>query len=146
MLERTYPLLLSLIGPIVIWYLKLLPSDIENYKDILNSTISIGSIAVGFLAAAVTLLPSLGSNKLVTALKQMGAYKRLLKYLITAIIALFLTSLLSVIGLFIISSSQEVINQVFLAVWSYGFLFSILTSYRVIHNFMKFLLVASDDD
>ncbi|WP_211750346.1 hypothetical protein [Paenibacillus sp. Marseille-Q4541] len=146
MLEKLYPLILSLLGPFVVIYFKLIPSDIANFKDILNSTISIGSIAVGFLAAAVTLLPSLGSNKLVKVLKQMGAYTKLIKYLISAIVALFLTSLLSVLGLFLVQDSMGIINRIFLGVWIYAFIFSILSSFRVIRNFTKFLVLSSNED
>lgn len=146
MFEKFYPLVLAILGPAAVFYFKLMPSDIANFKDILNSTISIGSIAVGFLAAAVTLLPSLGSNKLVRVLKQMGAYTKLIKYLISAIVALFLTSLLSVIGLFLVLNSMDLINKIFLGAWSYAFLFSILSSYRVIRNFTKFLVLSSNED
>lgn len=146
MVERYYPFVLALIAPILVCYFDILPKDIVNYKDILNSTISIGSIAVGFLAAAVTLLPSLGSNRLVQVLKQMGAYRKLLQYLITAIIGLFITALLSVVGLFIDPQKYETINHFFLIVWSYMFFFAVLASIRVIQNFLKFLLLTQDDD
>lgn len=146
MIERYFPYVLALIVPTIFFYYKVSPKEISNFKDILNSTISMGSIAVGFLAAAITLLPSLSSNKFVSKLKQMGAYVKLLRYLISAIISLFLTSLLSVIGLFVNVDTVTWTDRIFLILWSFLFSLSIFTTFRVIRNFLVFLIISQNED
>ena len=50
----------------------------------MSSSISLGSIAVGFLAAAITLMPSLSNNELVKNLKRLGA-PNLFKFLTSSL-------------------------------------------------------------
>lgn len=112
----------------------------------MSSAISLGSIAVGFLAAAITLMPSMSNNELVKNLKRMGSYKKLLKYIITAIFGLFAVSLLSIIALFINVKPVSVYDTIFYHIWIFTFVFSILATYRVIRNFLRFLVFTQDDE
>ncbi|WP_058301705.1 hypothetical protein [Gorillibacterium timonense] len=141
-LEKTLPYLIGAIPPILVIYYGIYPSYFVNFKDIMNSTISMGSIAVGFLAAAITLLPSLNQNPFVIALKQIGAYEKLMSYLISAIIFLFLISLLSIFGLLIDTSFNKDVGHIFLIGWSFVFSVAILTTIRVIFSFLKFLIAS----
>jgi hypothetical protein len=143
-IEKIYPYILGLIAPFAVWYLRLTPNSFENFKDIMASTISLGSIAVGFLAAAITLMPSMNENSLVKRLKELGAYRKLLKYLIEAIIALFIVSLLSIFGLFLNSKIITCIDISFMHLWTYVFAVSILGTFRVISNFLRFLILTQD--
>ncbi|MCY8110075.1 hypothetical protein MOF19_16470 [Bacillus spizizenii] len=145
MLERTYPLILSIVLVVAsIWFdFSLL--DLKNYKDIMSSSISLGSIAVGFLAAAITLMPSLSNNELVKNLKRLGAYQKLLRYIIIAIIGLFGISFLSISGLFINSDACTLVKFVFGNFWIFVFVFAILSIVRVIHLFLKFLVLTQND-
>jgi hypothetical protein len=79
----------------------------------MSSAISLGSIAVGFLAAAITLMHSMSNNDLVKNLKSMGTYKKLLKYIISAIFGLFTIYLLSIIALFISTAAVSIVNLLF---------------------------------
>lgn len=120
--------------------------DFLNYKEIMSSAISLGSIAVGFLAAAITLMPSLSNNELVKNLKSMGAYKKLLKYIISAIISLFCLSLISLLGLFINNNYEHFLVTYFQYLWVFILVLSIMTTIRVISLFLKFLIYTQDGE
>jgi len=145
MLERTYPLILSALAVITSVWFKFSLLDLKNYKDIMSSSISLGSIAVGFLAAAITLMPSLSNNELVKNLKRLGAYQKLLRYIIVAIIGLFAISILSISGLFINNEAHVLLKDIFGNIWIFVFVFAILSIVRVIHLFLKFLVVTQND-
>jgi hypothetical protein len=146
MLERYYPVIISLALTFFVCYIDFNLGKVANYKEIMSSAISLGSIAVGFLAAAITLMPSLSNNELVKNLKAMGAYKKLLEYIISAIFGLFTVSLLSIIALFLSSSTASKFNMIFYHFWIFVASFAILSTYRVIRNFLKFLVLTQSDD
>jgi hypothetical protein len=146
MLEKTYPFMLGILATAVLYFIKFNLSSLTNYNDIMSSAISLGSIAVGFLAAAITLMPSMENNELVRNLKRMGAYKKLLNYIITAIFSLFGVSLLSLIGLFINTKSKTTGITIFNNIWIFVFVFSLFATFRVIQTFLKFLVLTQEDD
>jgi hypothetical protein len=146
MLEKIYPQLLSILVTVYLYLVKFNLSKLPNYKDIMSASISLGSIAVGFLAAAITLMPSMENNELVRNLRRMGAYKKLLKYIITAIFSLFSTCLLSLIALFTDAKANNIVNVIFNNIWTLVFVFSLLATFRVIQTFLKFLVLTQQDD
>lgn len=145
MLEKTYPLIGGFLGVILAFISKFNLLEIESYKEIMSSSISLGSIAVGFLAAAITLLPSLSNNELVKNLKRLGAYQKLLLYIIKAIIGLFIISILSIVGLFITNISIGIVRDLFGYTWIFIFIVAILSIIRVIHLFLKFLVLTQNN-
>ncbi|MBS4748187.1 MULTISPECIES: hypothetical protein [Bacillus] len=145
MLEKAYPLIGGFLGVILAFISKFNLLEIESYKEIMSSSISLGSIAVGFLAAAITLLPSLSNNELVKNLKRLGAYQKLLLYIIKAIIGLFIISILSIVGLFITNISIGIVRDLFGYTWIFIFIVAILSIIRVIHLFLKFLVLTQNN-
>ncbi|MBT2700253.1 hypothetical protein J7E79_23080 [Bacillus sp. ISL-40] len=146
MLEKIYPQLLSILVTVYLYFTEFKLGALQNYKDIMSASISLGSIAVGFLAAAITLMPSMDNNELVRNLRRMGAYKKLLKYIITAIFSLFSTCFLSLIALFTDSKTNSIFNVIFNNAWILVFIFSLLATFRVIQTFLKFLVLSQQDD
>ncbi|MBX7001906.1 hypothetical protein EX219_09945 [Bacillus aerophilus] len=145
MLEKAYPLIGGFLGVLLAFISKFKLLEIESYKEIMSSSISLGSIAVGFLAAAITLLPSLSNNELVKNLKRLGAYQKLLLYIIKAIIGLFIISILSIVGLFITNISIGIVRDLFGYIWIFIFIVAILSIIRVIHLFLKFLVLTQNN-
>ena len=146
MFERIYPMVLSVVVTAMALFWDISLKDFLNYKEIMSSAISLGSIAVGFLAAAITLMPSLSNNELVKNLKSMGAYKKLLKYIISAIISLFCLSLISLLGLFINNNYEHFLVTYFQYLWVFILVLSIMTTIRVISLFLKFLIYTQDGE
>lgn len=120
-------------------------TDLKNFKDLLNATISIGSIGVGFLAAAVTLLPSQQSNTFLIALRRIGGYKKLLDSLLVGIAILFITCLVSVTGLFLDLKNTSSLSTIYFYVWLYLFSMSMTNIIYVIGVFLYYLKSASND-
>ncbi|WP_280150133.1 hypothetical protein P5485_012980 [Bacillus pumilus] len=145
MLEKAYPLIGGFLGVVLAFISKFKLLELESYKEIMSSSISLGSIAVGFLAAAITLLPSLSNNELVKNLKRLGAYQKLLLYIIKAIIGLFIISILSIVGLFITNISIGIVRDLFGYTWIFIFIVAILSIIRVIHLFLKFLVLTQNN-
>lgn len=125
-------------------YYKIDHTNLKYFKDLLNATISIGSIGVGFLAAAVTLLPSQQSNPFLNSLRQIGGYKKLLDSLLVGIAILFITCLLSVTGLFLDLKSDSVVSETYFYVWLFLFTMTMTNIIYVIGVFLYYLRSASN--
>ena len=143
-MRRIIPYLIGIVLPTYLFINKLFPSNISNYKDIVIANISLASIGVGFLAAAITLMPSLSDNLFVEKLKQLGAYKKLLHYLFEAIVFLFISSLISIAILFFNLTADTQPLFYFNLLWSFVFVTSLCLVIRVIHAFLKFLIITAD--
>ncbi|MDO3675791.1 hypothetical protein [Paenibacillus ehimensis] len=139
MLERYGPYVLGSFMPLLVFIWHKRPSDIVNYKEIMGATISVGSIGVGFLAAAITLMPSISERKIMQQFKQIGAFSKLIDYLIAGVIWLFLCSFLSVLGLFLNPVDNSLADVTFLYVWLLIFGISMCVAGRVIFAFIVFL-------
>lgn len=134
----------SLIVIGVVYFKKIDNTDLKNFKDLLNATISIGSIGVGFLAAAVTLLPSQQGNSFLTALRQIGGYSKLLNALLVGIAVLFFTCLLSLIGLFLNLEVYSEFAKCFFYIWLFSFIMTMTNIVYVIGVFLFYLRSASN--
>lgn len=139
MVEKYIPYCLGLLFPGMVFLWNVSPSKLANYKELLSAAISVGSIGVGFLAAAITLMPSLTGRKIVEQFKQIGALDKLLDYLIAGVIWLFLCSFLSVLGLFLNPANDSAADYIFLYSWLTVFGISMCVAGRVIIAFIIFL-------
>jgi hypothetical protein len=119
-------------------------TDLKNFKDLLNATISIGSIGVGFLAAAVTLLPAQQNNSFLQALRTIGGYNKLLDALLVGIAVLFFTCFLSVLGLFLNLETDSNFAQIFFYTWLFSFIITMSNVIYVIGVFLYYLRSASN--
>lgn len=135
----------GLIIEVFVLYFKLEITDIPLFKDLLSATISMGSIAVGFLAAAITLMPSLESNKFLVKLKELGGYKKILNSLLVAIAMLFFLCLTSLVGLFFDIETATNITNTFFYIWVFIFSVSIFSVSVVIWIFLFYLKLSAED-
>lgn len=145
------PYIVSFLAPLAIFYCKLLNVGESHYDNIMSATITLGAIGVGFLAASITLLPSVGNSSFVGALKRIGAYKKLLRDLVHAIVLLFTLSIFSVVGVFIgngqhVSPFEHVVSVFFVYTWSYLFALVVIICTIVIRLFLRVLFLSSDEE
>ncbi|AJD91522.1 hypothetical protein JMA_22050 [Jeotgalibacillus malaysiensis] len=117
-----------------------------NFKDILSSTVAMGSIGIGFLAAAVTLMPAQQTNPFLKELKRIGGYSKMLNSLVVGIGTLFITCLLSIFGLFFDLDEEYLPLEIFYYVWLFVFVISIFSVGYVIWTFLFYLRSASDSE
>lgn len=143
--EKYYPFIFGIGISIYIYFSGKYPNDILYFKDILSSTISMGSIAIGFLSAAITMMPAMSGNSFIKKMKDLGAYNKLLHFLFVAIVFLFGNALVSLMGLFFNLESQGEIIRIFFIIWGFVFTVSILSIVRVISGFLNFLSLTSKD-
>ncbi|TYS67043.1 hypothetical protein FZC76_16075 [Sutcliffiella horikoshii] len=138
-------IIIGLFIEVIVLYFRLEITDIPLFKDLLSATISMGSIAVGFLAAAITLMPSLEGNKFLSKLKQLGGYKKILNALLLAIALLFILCLISLVGLFFDLETVSTITSLFLYLWIFFFIVAIYSVSVVIVTFLFYLRLSADD-
>ena len=137
-------IIISLIIEVIVIYFRVEVTDIPLFKDLLSATISMGSIAVGFLAAAITLMPSLEGNKFLVKLKDLGGYKKLLNALLNSTALLFILCLISLIGLFFNIETATQFTNCYLYVWIFIFSLTILSVSFVIWIFLYYLKLSAD--
>ncbi|WP_106494853.1 hypothetical protein [Lentibacillus sp. Marseille-P4043] len=141
-------LVTSVIGLIVCFVLfifNLKVSSIPFFKELLSATISMGAIAVGFLAAAITLMPTLQSNDFLADLKSIGGYEKLLNALLVAIAILFILCLISLTGFFFNINKVNTYTTLFLYVWMFFFVNSVSLVSYVVGVFLYYLKSTSSD-
>lgn len=138
-------IIIGLFIEVIVLYFRLEITDIPLFKDLLSATISMGSIAVGFLAAAITLMPSLEGNKFLSKLKQLGGYKKILNALLLAIALLFILCLISLVGLFFDLETVSTITSLFLYMWIFFFVVAIYSVSVVIITFLYYLRLSAED-
>lgn len=105
-----------------------------------------GSIGIGFLAAAVTLMPAQQTNPFLKELKRIGGYSKMLNSLVVGIGTLFITCLLSIFGLFFDLDEEYLPLEIFYYVWLFVFVISIFSVGYVIWTFLFYLRSASDSE
>lgn len=137
--ESYLPALLGAIAVILYYVLPLSQSIGQGFGKLLESSITISSIAVGFLAASKSILISLDDKPVVQNLKKVGHYGRLIGFFITAIYACFFLTLFSS-GLLLIEFKQlNWWKEVAIAMWIFMAVLSTVSCLRIINLFSKIL-------
>lgn len=100
-IEKHYPFFLSVAIMVIGNMVFLHYSEIKLRYDIFATTISIGSILLGFLVTTLSILFAISSSTIIKELKQSGAYRLITRYLMSAINSSFLALVINLIGLLI---------------------------------------------
>lgn len=137
--ERWYPLISGLLVAVI--YLIFcrnyqLPTSL---KDLLSAVTNLSGIAIGFLAAAMSILFSLPRKYVIQQLKSTGKYKSLVNYFIAAIQWSFALAVLSAAGLLVDFSKYQHWHTTVFAVWLFLLVTSLFSYYRVIDVFVTIL-------
>lgn len=142
-IEGWGPLVLSVAAAIVafVWARERpLPGTLDN---LLNATVGLSAIAVGFLATAKSILLSMNDRWVVKQLKKVGYYQRLMGYFMGAIRWSFALAALSAFGLLIDFQTDKQPHPFSFAVWIFTLVGTGACSYRVIHLFTRILRTAA---
>lgn len=138
--ERFYPLVTGLtIGLLflVLYWNSVLPKSV---KDLLTAALTIGSISIGFLATAKSILFSMEQKKVIRILKDVGKFRVLVKYLMSAVHWSFFWAVLSGIGLLIDFDSPAAWHPRIFSLWVAITVTACLSYYRVVSMFSAVLL------
>lgn len=130
--ERWCPLILGLfIGCIGF---RLLETNylIDIRKELFLATLSFGSITIGFLATAKSILFSIGGSTIIKWLKRAKLFNILIDYLLDGINWSFALVIISILGLMINFISTQLFTSVYLQIWLITFCINLLSVYRVV--------------
>ena len=137
--ERWYPLISGLLVAVSYFiFFRNYPLP-TSLKDLLSAVTNLSGIAIGFLAAALSILFSLPRKYVIQQLKVTGMYSKLLNYFIAAIQWSFGLAVLSAIGLLIDFSKSQYWHSTVLGIWLFFLVTALLSYYRVIEVFVAIL-------
>jgi hypothetical protein len=142
-LERWYPITFGLALTVLYCLLfrsKPLPSSL---KDIFSAATTLSSIAIGFLAAAMSILYAISNTNVVKQIKNANKYTMLIDYFMDAINWSFWLASLSFLGLFVEIKSFGSWEWLAFGIWLFTLLTCGLSSYRVIRVFAAILRAAN---
>ena len=138
-LESNLPALLGAIAVILYYVFPSGPSICQGFGKLLESSITISSIAVGFMAASKSILISLEDKTVIKNLKKVGHYERLIGFFITAIYACFFLTLFSSGLLLINFKALNWWKEIVIATWLFIAVLSTVACLRIINLFSRIL-------
>lgn len=146
--EKSYPTVIGLIVGVTFFFLlhfNVLPSLLKNvivpgaFKGLFSSFMTISSIAIGFLAGALSLLVALSNKPLMESLKKLGFYDRVIKYMTFPLSLSFILAFLSA-GLSIVKlSPRTLLCDLILSIWILLATIVVLAAYRATRILVKIL-------
>jgi hypothetical protein len=92
--EKYYPLITSAILILAIFFIDKGLIKVINFNELINSTMIVFSVLLGFLLTVTTLMHTIDNDKM-RALRQTGSYPHLIKYLNKAVYFALFTSIFS---------------------------------------------------
>lgn len=143
-LEKVFYILISLAVSLVFYFEKIGLKHLNNINDILSGTLAFNSIGIGFLVAAIIMIPSLSDNYFFKKLEELGTDMKLLKIMAIEIRILLFSSILALVLLFLIndllvSKYNNLINNLILYIWVFITVLSLLYINKVVALFLKVL-------
>jgi hypothetical protein len=134
-IERWWPVSLGIIASVVYWSVFRDFKPAAERKDVLGATLSIGAIAVGFLANAKAILFSIDKKRVIVQLKDSRYYGYLVDYLMSAVRWSFVLAIISAAGLVVELGKHERWYSVGRAFWVFVLFAGMASYYRVVHVF-----------
>jgi hypothetical protein len=112
-------------------------------SDVLSAVINVSAIAVGFLAAAKSILFTIEHTRIIRLLKSANRLREVVRYMMRAINVSFALAGVSTAALLADADAHHWYTSPLAVVWSFLLAASALTYYRVIRIF-SIILEASD--
>ncbi len=136
--RNRWPILIGIgVSIICLFWIKVQPSNIPNYTDLMSGILSFSSMATGFLMASFALIPALPNSKLIQILKTTNTDLKLLDRLLLTIIGFIVSSILSLfMFIFPATASGGWARFVFSILLGF-FAFLIVEAMMVIHILLK---------
>ncbi|MBC1277669.1 hypothetical protein GNF10_17320 [Nostoc sp. UCD121] len=142
-IEKWYPITFGLAFTILYCLFSLGKALPSSLKDIFSAATTLSSIAIGFLAAAMSILFAIGNTNVIKQMKNANKYIMLINYFMDAINWSFLLASLSFLGLFIEIKNFGSWEWLAFAIWLFTLLTCGLSCYRVIRVFAAILRAAN---
>ena len=137
--ESYFPQLSSVLVVLIYFFTPLDALICQGFEKLLEASITVSSIAVGFLATSKSILIALDDKAIVRNLKKIGHYGRLTDFFITGIYTCFILTLLSSVLLLIDFKQINVWKELLIALWLFIASYSTCACYRIIRLFSLIL-------
>lgn len=111
----------------------------DSAKELLVAGISIGAIAVGFLANMKAVLFTIGRKRIIEQLKDAHYYSNLVDYLFWAIAASSFLVIICAVGIILDIKNYPIAYPVAVAIWIFAVVTAMGTYWRVISLFTRIL-------
>jgi len=111
----------------------------EGFRDLLQATVNLRAITIGFLATSKSILFTIGQKDIIVALKQTDKWILLIDYMMCAIYASFLLALVSGCLLLIKLREPEPWHRWAACFWVFCASFAFASSLRIIRFFARIL-------
>lgn len=122
---------------IVSLYLKISPKKLNNFTEIMSASLSFSAIVTAIFFASFSLIPSSGSNKLVSMMEDLGTDIKIMDRLLVATVLSFISSLLSFIALFFDKEDTNIISMYVVSSWLATTVMMFVSSLLVLMVLMK---------
>ena len=122
---------------IVSLYLKISPKNLNNFTEIMSASLSFSAIVTAIFFASFSLIPSSGSNKLVSMMEDLGTDIKIMDRLLIATILSFISSLLSFIALFFDKKATSTISMYIISGWLATTVMMFVSSFLVLRVLIK---------
>jgi tellurite resistance protein TehA-like permease len=136
-LERWHPPILGLIGAGLALLLDF--ESREGFKDVLQATVNLSAILIGFLATAKSILFTIGDRETVRAMKKSGHWAVLIRYMMTAIYAALILAVLSGSILLVKFLPPEDWHRWVACLWAFCLVWTLAACGRVVRFFAMLL-------
>lgn len=117
--------------------LKITPKDLSNFTEIMSASLSFSAIVTAIFFASFSLIPSSGSNKLVSMMEDLGTDIKIMDRLLIATVLSFVSSLLSFIALFFDKKDTSSISIYLISGWLATTVMMFVSSFLVLKVLMK---------
>lgn len=140
-LEKWYPRLAGVAAGATAYFF--MPAPVEGMKEVVQSIVNTSAISVGFLATSLSILYSLGKNRIMSDLAKLGRTDHIVNYFIESIISWFALAVIGSILLLVDYRPTATIpqwgNLLLILMWSV-LVWAIATLIRIVTIFRSILL------
>lgn len=136
--EKVIYILISLAVSLIFYFEGIGLKQLNNINDILSGTLAFNSIGIGFLVAAVIMVPSLSDNYFFKKLAELGTDIKLLKVMAIEIRILLFSSIFALVLLFLVNDIFKIkyINLIFYT-WVFITVLSLFYINKVVALFLN---------
>jgi len=139
--EEKYPFIGSAVLLLILYFIEKDFVIKVNFQDLLNSSLVVFSVLLGFLLTVATILHTI-DNPSINIIRQTKSYPRLMGFLNTAIYSSLIITILSLIIPLI--KNISLLGQNYIQLTNYlklGYLFFILFTILVVFRFIRIFLI-----
>ncbi|SFK12451.1 hypothetical protein SAMN04487936_107212 [Halobacillus dabanensis] len=143
-IEKMYPYIIALLSAVIVYWFKWGIIDINNFKEILNATITFSSIIIAFLSTMVSIFISLAGSHVMQRIKDEDGEGLLTSYIAQTVIGGLLLVVYSMVLLMCLDYNGKY-TYLMLSAFIFLITFLLSSSYRILNLTSKILKNALEE-